>query len=374
LTPVRRVTSVGLGAAIVIWLAAGSAALTAQSQPPTTFDGLSGRDIYEAGCITCHGPDGTGMDQAIVGFSEEIPDFTDCEFATPEPDSDWLAMVHEGGTVRAFPRRMPSFKDLLGEDEIDRVVAYLRAFCANPAWPRGDLNLPRPLVTEKAFPENETVVTVSGDSGAVGSDFLYERRLGARSQFEVEVPFDVQRGEGGQYGLGDVKVALKHALYHDIERGQIFSVGGEAVLPTGKETAGLGHGFTIFEPFAAFGQILPSDSFVQVHTGMEFPTDTDAANKEAFWRVAAGRSWMQNRWGRAWTPMFELLAVRELADGESTLWDVVPEMQVTLSKRQHIMVSLGVQLPVNERDSRGKAVLGYFLWDWFDGGLFEGWK
>ena len=345
----------------------------AQTPQPTTFENAPGREIYEAGCSTCHGADGTGVDRAIVGFPEALPDFTDCTFATPEPDSDWLAMVHEGGTVRAFPRRMPSFSALLGDEEIARTVDFLRAFCTDPAWPRGDLNLPRALVTEKAFPENETVVTVSGAGDAVTSNFVYEQRLGARSQFEVNVPFEAQRGGGGAYGLGDVAVALKHALYHDIERGHILSVGGEVILPTGKETADLGHGFTIVEPFAAFGQILPGDSFVQLHTGMEFPTDTDVA-KEAFWRVAVGKSFTQNRWGRAWTPIVELLSVRELADGEPVLWDVVPELQVTLSKRQHIMMNLGVRMPVNEREDRGAQVIAYFLWDWFDGGLFEGWK
>jgi hypothetical protein len=49
-------------------------------------------------------------------------------------------------------------------------------------------------------------------------------------------------------------------------------------------------------------------------------------------------------------------------------------MQVTLSRRQHIMISGGVRLPVNERGERRAQVVAYFLWDWFDGGLFEGWR
>ena len=62
------------------------------------------------------------------------------------------------------------------------------------------------------------------------------------------------------------------------------------------------------------------------------------------------------------------------SDGEPVLWDVVPQMQVTLSKRQHIMINAGVRLPLNERNSRRTQVLAYFLWDWFDGGLFDGWR
>jgi hypothetical protein len=29
---------------------------------------------------------------------------------------------------------------------------------------------------------------------------------------------------------------------------------------------------------------------------------------------------------------------------------------------------------MNEREERKPQMLAYFLWDWFDGGLFEFWK
>ena len=45
-------------------------------------------------------------------------------------------------------------------------------------------------------------------------------------------------------------------------------------MPTGKESVGLGGGVTIFEPFVAFGQLLPADSFVQAQAGLELPFDT----------------------------------------------------------------------------------------------------
>jgi hypothetical protein len=37
------------------------------------------------------------------------------------------------------------------------------------------------------------------------------------------------------------------------------------------------------------------------------------------------------------------------------------------------MVSVGVRIPVSERDARPTRVVMYFLWDWFDGGLAAGW-
>ena len=71
--------------------------------------------------------------------------------------------------------------------------------------------------------------------------------------------------------------------------------------------------------------------------------------------------------------MVELLAARELEKGRVVEWDIVPEMQVTLSKRQHIRVNGGFRLPVNERHTRSRQILVYLLWDWADGGFLSGW-
>jgi hypothetical protein len=72
--------------------------------------------------------------------------------------------------------------------------------------------------------------------------------------------------------------------------------------------------------------------------------------------------------------MVEFLGARELGSGHSSIWDVVPQVQVTLNRRQHVMMNVGVRIPVNERSGRRAALLTYFLWDWFDGGLFDGWR
>jgi hypothetical protein len=60
--------------------------------------------------------------------------------------------------------------------------------------------------------------------------------------------------------------------------------------------------------------------------------------------------------------------------GGASIVDVVPQMQVSLSKLQHVLLNVGVRIPVNERRERHPQILTYLLWDWFDGGLFEFWK
>ena len=345
----------------------------------------TGDQIFVAACATCHGMDGKGSPAALVGFDlplpngHDFPDFTDCATNTVEPLADWMAVAHRGGPVRALDRRMPAFGDALSDEQIERAVKYLWTFCDDPAWPRGDLNLPRAFFTEKAFPENETVwttgVTTSG-AKAVTNELVYEHRIGPRWQYEIRVPFGAQQSEpGGPWsrGLGDVELALRRTLYASLDRGSIVAAGAGVTLPTGKEELGLGNGFTIVEPFAMWGQMVGPSAFVQLHAGYEVASDQTRGRNEGFVRSAFGYTVAQDRgFGRAWTPMLEVLAAKP--DQGVTEWDLVPQAQVSLSKLQHILVNLGVRIPINERQERKPQFLAYFLWDWFDGGLFQFWK
>lgn len=336
---------------------------------PSIATAQSGQALYTSACATCHGPDGRGSPRATVAFEDQLPDFTDCGFATREPDADWLAVVHDGGPARAFGRMMPAFRGALTVEQMQLILGHVRTLCDDSAWPRGELNFPRPLVTEKAYPEDEAVVSTafdtSGESPA-SYRFVYERRLGARNQIEAIVPFTSD-------GIGDIALGAKRALFHSLDRGAIFSLAGEVVLPTGDESAGLSKSTVLFEPFVSFGQALPRDSFLQAQAGAELPADGDKATPEAFWRLVFGKSFSQHGWGRTWSPMVELLAARELESGATSLWDIAPQVQITLSTRQHIIVSGGVRMPLNRRDERHTQVLFYALWDWFDGPLNGGW-
>lgn len=336
----------------------------------------TGKQIFEAACLQCHGANGTGNRKAAVGFEQPLPDLSDCNF-TREADADWYAIVHEGGPIRAFSRLMPSFGEALTRDEIDAVIGYVRTFCASKAWPRGELNFPRAIVTEKAFPEDEFMLiagVATGNPGEVGYTAIYEKRLGARSQIEVIVPFSSLEAESGGWStnIGDIAFGAKSALFHNRGSGTIVSAGAELGLPTGNADRGFGSGHTTVEGFLAFGQGLPGDGFFQAQAGLGVPTNGDT--KEAFWRLVLGKTFTSPNFGRAWSPMVEFVATRDLADGEVALWDIVPQFQVTLSRRQHVRMAVGAQLPLNERDTRHARILTYFLWDWFDGGLFSAWK
>lgn len=371
LAPVLLITSSLFATSLI-----SASAFAVAVQGGSSVTAKSGQELYESACSSCHGLDGRGVRQSRVGFEEGLPDFSDCSFATREPDNDWIAIAHEGGPVRGFSEMMPAFGDILSVGDLELVMSHIRGFCTNDAWPRGELNLPRPLVTEKAYPEDEAVWTTEIDlegSGAVMNEIVFEKRFWSRSQIEILFPFGWYKDEEWKGGVGDIALGLKQVLFDSLRSGSIFSVTGEVLFPTGSKEMGFGKGTTVFEGFASYGQLLPSDFFLQAQAGFELPASKDDAENEVFWRGVLGKTLTQGEFGRAWSPMCEVLGARELGSGHEISWDLVPQLQVALNTRQHIMLNVGVRVPLTEADERHTAFLFYLFWDWFDGSLFEGW-
>jgi mono/diheme cytochrome c family protein len=371
-----RVTVLGLA-----WLGGfGTASAGQTSNPAAVLRG--GEELFRGGCAACHGAGGVGLPEPTIGFTKPatFPNFTQCDQTTPELQADWWSVIHEGGPARGFSPIMPAFGDLLTSPQIDALVKYLRSLCSDRHWPLGELNLPRALNTEKAFPEDETVYTVSMSAQRghdATSELAYEHRFGVRNQLEVSVPLSILHDAAGTAlaGIGDIGVGVKRALVANARTGTIASVQGGIHLPTGNKARGLGTGVSVFEVFGAFGQLLPSESFVQAQLGTDLPVDTADTPRAVFGRFAVGKSLRGGHsFGRLWTPMIELLSNRDLLHGAPTDLDLVPQMQVTLSARQHVRASAGLQLPVNHTEGRPVQISFYLLWDWFDGGFREGWK
>ena len=124
----------------ILLLSLSIPALTPAADPPALkLD--TGKEIYEAACAACHGRDGKGTARSIAGFERphSFPDFTRCDQTTAEYDSDYRAVITNGGRFRGFSQIMPSFRDALTPHQIDTVIRYLRGFCRNPHWPRAEL-------------------------------------------------------------------------------------------------------------------------------------------------------------------------------------------------------------------------------------------
>jgi mono/diheme cytochrome c family protein len=340
----------------------------------------TGEHIYKTACVACHGPDGKGTPKSIAGFEppDSFPDFTRCDQTTAELDNDYRAVIVHGGRYRGFSQIMPSFKQALTPEQINKVIGYLRHFCREQGWSRGELNLPRAIVTEKAYPEDEEVVSTAVNAkGAPGSEthIIHEQRFGKKNQIEVDVPINFQDENHTWYGgVGDTTFGVKRVLFSNLRRGSIMALQGSVLVPSGNRARGFGSGTTTFETFAAYDQLFRTNTSIQTQFGADLPRHTDIAPQSIFFNTAIGQTIMADHGlGRAWTPMLEFLAKRDLMDNAKTNWDLLPQMQVTISHRQHIRGDVGVRVPVSNTAGRAVQLQLYLLWDWQDGKINEGW-
>src|ERR1700761_5059928 len=288
---------------------------------PKPPDARNGEHIYKTGCIACHGEMGKSAPQTSTEFRrpDTFPDFTQCSGTTAEPNAARKAIIVHGGPSRGFSPLMPAFGELLSSSDIDDVIAYLREFCTNPHWPRGELNLPRALVTEKAYPEDEFVISTAANvSGAPGfvTDYIHEQRFGVKNQLEVDLPvYNQDQNHEWQSGIGDITLAVKRVMYSNLHTGSILSLQGGILPPTGDSKRGFGSGTTTFEPFVAFDQLFPSNTFVQFQMGADLPRHPEISPQSIFYRTAVGQTFASDHGlGRLWTPMVEFLATRDLKD------------------------------------------------------------
>jgi mono/diheme cytochrome c family protein len=365
---------------VAFWFCVPLAVVVGQGGNPSTARTETGEQIFKSACAACHGADGRGTPKEIAGFEKPrtFPDFTVCSQTTPEPNTAWKDVILHGGPSRGFSEIMPSFGEALTSEQIDDVIAFLRGFCRNPHWPRGELNLPRALVTEKAYPEDEVVIsTALNAQGAPGgtTHVIHEQRFGMNNQIEIDVPINFQdQSHTWNGGIGDTTLGVKRTMFSSLRSGSILSLFGGAILPTGNKARGFGTGTTTFETFAAFDQLFRTNTFVQTQFGADLPRHTQIALQSIFFNTAIGQSFAANHGlGRLWSPMVEFLGARDLVDNAKMNWDVLPQMQVTISRRQHIRANLGFRVPINNTAGRQIQIAFYLLWDWQDGRLNEGW-
>lgn len=318
-------------------------------------------EIYTTACARCHAADGSGkVDQPTV--KTESLDFRDCDVASREPDNDWELAIGGGGLAVGLSPEMPAFGDVLSQEQVTGLVAYLRGFCKDPRWPHGNLNYPRPLIAEKAYPEDELVFLPviahkkhAGDGVKIRT--VYERRFGRRAHGEISVPFASVDFDGSrQSGIADITVAAKYVLHADRPGTRIVTGGLELQLPTGNEGRGLGDTRPVFEPYLALGTVRWS-TYLQGHVKLELPTRDPWANRELVYNAYAG--WDLSKYLNTWTVGIELNGVeRELA--------LTPQVRKGLTRTGALAAAGGVRLPVNKRDEQDMQWLGYLLWEYLD--------
>jgi mono/diheme cytochrome c family protein len=108
-----------------------------------------GDKLFQANCVTCHGPDGSG---AIP----QAPKFTNVEFISTYPAAQFFKSVSGGKGI------MPAWQSRLSDDERWAAVERVRAFAYQPAAGGGAQPAPVEQPTQAPTPsEAPTATTVA---------------------------------------------------------------------------------------------------------------------------------------------------------------------------------------------------------------------
>lgn len=333
--------------------------LSSQQPVPTTIP-----DMWNEWCARCHAQDGSGKVNEPTIDVEPL-DFSDCKVAAAEPDADWELAIAEGGPAVGLSAQMPAFGDTLTDEQVQAFVEHIRGLCKEDGWPHGNMNFPRPIFTEKAFPENEfillPVVSYRRESGANRSDVdlvaVYERRVSRRGMWEAAVPLSHRSTAGTpRRGIGDIELAFKYVLSADVASTRIVSAGLEVALPTGSEVRGLGNGTPVFEPYLAAGTMV-RNVYLQAQSKVELPVNGAKASRAFVYNVYAGRDTSASP--DTWTLGVEL-------NGENDELALTPQVRKGLTKTGALGASVGVRIPLSHRREQGTRVVGYLLWEYLD--------
>ena len=351
-TPAPRLALIPL----TLLLAIASPAHAQEPSTPTTIP-----EMWNAWCSRCHAQDGTGK-VAEPTVTVEPMDFTDCSVTSPEGDSDWEAVIIHGGPVVGLSSQMPAFGDVLKPAQVSEFVAFLKTFCVEKGWPNGNLNLPRPLFAEKAFPENEFILApVASHRRGQATEFelaaIYERRIGRRGQVEGILPFgSVGAGAARNSGAGDVEVGFKFAL-NPMASNHLVSAGFDVVIPTGRESRGLGGGAVVFEPYLATATVIGSQTYLQTQLKFEFARGAPVGEAITVYNIYVGRD--AKLLPSTFTYGVELT-------GENDEVALAPQIRKGLSKSGALAGAFGVRIPINKRDEQGVKWVAYLLWEYLE--------
>jgi len=323
-------------------------ALLVATQSPSD----SGASLFQAWCRTCHGADGRGTPAATTRLEVPPADLRDCKTSTAETEDRWVEIVARGGAAFGLSLDMPAFGEAGTPEQIRAVVRYARSLCGELGWPPGVLNFPRPFLVEKAYPEDEVVISGT----ASGQELVYEHRLGKRFQLEASArtAFDSQPNS-----FDGVSAALKFNVWHSLEHRALASLGAEASPPLGRQDV------WEIEPFVAFGAAPAGAVVVQ---GEIVSSWEEAEGFTAFsYRLGVGRPI-----GRV-VPMVEVGWTVPVDGGVEHTLSFYPQMWIRLSRLGHVAGSLGAELPAVGPEPRHPRLIAFVLWDYGDAPLLRGW-
>ncbi len=349
-----------------------------QQEEEIPLEKLSGKQIYAMFCARCHAEDGTGNidPEMLAGMDAPPPDFTDGYFSSREKRKDWQAVIAHGGSVRGLSMSMPAWNDALTEKQIEETVEYVKSFVDQSKFPQGELNFFRGHYTTKAFVEQEALLIPSyqfkKENGLTNRETkvvaYYANRFGNRFQYEAKLPLLTKSGAGtAATGIGDLELGLKYAFYDNYRSLTIVTAGLEAALPTGSETKGFGAGTVTAVPYIAAAQGIGSSLQLSTSVKGEIPLDRTKGNPELRASFLSMLTLFESKQGVF--PGLEVFVKKNLATYDYSL-SLIPQVYWGITKRGHLALSLGAEIPVAGTKPFDGKIVAFFLWDYVDGGLW----
>jgi hypothetical protein len=274
-----------------------------------------------------------------------------------------FGIIPPGVTYAGELPDMPARDKVLASMEFPGVAAEDEDYRDDPNWVPEALNFPRPLVTGKAYPEQELIIggqyirnfgnlTPGGEDLPQGTNSQHslnfegslEYRLSGRTEVEVDAPVLVINNDSGYStaGLGDMAVAVKYVLFFSVEHLTIVTTGLELGLPTGRSSKGLGSGELTWEPNIRAGWRW-KELTLQGDMWLEVPQQTANTSTVFLYDVALGYT-VEPDHGLELTPMVEVNTEMPLNgdDGGRTLSAFLPQMRIEWLAWS---VAAGVQFP-----------------------------
>ncbi len=354
--------------AVCLLLQVGSAAAVVGD------DLVRGEAVFSTHCVSCHGSAGRpDPESAVVKALGVVPaNLSDKLFNSREPFSDWKIVVTDGGPALGFSAMMPAFGGTLSESDIDAVLTYIKTGIGGEHdYPDGELNLFLPLRTKKAFPEDEWVWK-QRYSGLDGDDawkgiLEYEFRIGKRGQGVLEATYE---DTSSSSRFGHLEPGFKYVLHHDRQAGFILTGAAQVGVPLNSDA------HWEFLPYLAVGKVINDDFTFQGSGRLKLDLE-DSDNSSA--EIAGIVHWTHTTVPRNVFPALELVAEVPFERGtgatrkDAVQVSVLPQARIGLNKRGNIALNVGVELPINATDRYDWRGYVYFIWDFADGGLLEGW-
>lgn len=342
---------------------------------------MNGRQIYETFCAKCHGIDGKGNIPEEIKQNWDVPppDFTDGYFNTREPRKDWYAVIKYGGPVRGLSQTMPAFGDVFSDEQIYDVIEHIKSFVDQKKYPQGELNFIRAHYVTKAYVEQEALLiptyTYKFENGHNVSDtkvlLYYANRFATRFQYEVKLPVqNLKSCVQNTTGIGDLELGLKYAFYDNYKNLSILTAGFEFSLPTGSEVKGFGKGTVVIVPYIAGAKGIGEKIELQGSVKIEAPVNKSKGNPELIYAISSTLILPEGK--RGIFPGVELLGTKNLGSSEHTI-SLVPKIYIALTRRGHLAISIGREIPIYGGTPFKYRYVGFILWDYIDGSIFSGW-